>query len=178
MSVEIKVGSKNRVKIDAVREAIKQFSLFSKAHVTGVQSSSGVSRQPKSLEETIRGAMNRARNTFMDCDYSVGIEDGIMPEPLTSEWINVSACVIYDGSKFHIGLAPSFAYPRRVAEAVLSEGSEIGDHIHHLRKREHKSSEEEGAIGLLSKGLISRKDYLKLGVLMALIHLENSRLDK
>ncbi|MBI2675894.1 MAG: inosine/xanthosine triphosphatase [Candidatus Aenigmarchaeota archaeon] len=177
--MEIKVGSKNRVKIDVVKGAVKQFSAFSKAHVTGVQASSGVSRQPKSLEETIRGAMNRARNAFRGCDYGIGIEDGIMPAPLVSEWINVSACVIYDGSKSHIGLAPSFVYPRKVAEAALSEGSEIGEQLHHLRKVEHKSSsEEEGAIGLLSNGLISRKDYLKLGVLMALIHLENSRLNK
>ena len=73
----IRVGSLNTNKIDAVRE------VFTGYEVTGVACGSGVREQPIDLGEIIDVAIIRSRSVFVDCEYSVGIEDGISQVPST-----------------------------------------------------------------------------------------------
>lgn len=75
----IAVGSTNQAKILAVKEVIGDLPQFSHAQVVAFSTSSGVREQPCSLQETIQGAKNRARNAFdqcKSCNYSFGIESG------------------------------------------------------------------------------------------------------
>jgi len=81
--MRINVGSQNDVKVNAVREAIRDYDFLSNADVSELEVSSEISEQPKSVDETIRGAINRARNAFQNCDYSFGLEDGLMNIPNT-----------------------------------------------------------------------------------------------
>jgi non-canonical (house-cleaning) NTP pyrophosphatase len=60
----IAVGTTNIVKIQAIEEAIKDYPLLAQAKVTSFSVDSEVSEQPISLEETIRGAKNRAKMLF------------------------------------------------------------------------------------------------------------------
>ena len=60
----IKVGSENSGKVQAVKELILEYDLLKAAEVLGVEVSSEVSSHPRSLDETISGAKNRARNAF------------------------------------------------------------------------------------------------------------------
>ena len=56
------VGSENPVKIHCVAEAIKEFwEFWPEATVAGVNTDSGVGRQPSSDHEMLTGALNRAR---------------------------------------------------------------------------------------------------------------------
>jgi len=55
------VGSTNKVKLDAVREAISQYSRFNGGMILSVDVKSGVGSQPMTLEETTLGAINRAK---------------------------------------------------------------------------------------------------------------------
>lgn len=76
--------------------------------------SSSVSNQPKSLDETVRGAMNRALGSFVDCSYSFGIESGLMAVPNTkSGFMDVCVCAIYDGTEYHIGLSSAWEAPKQ-----------------------------------------------------------------
>lgn len=68
------VGSTNKAKVEAVREILCDYPHLAHAEVRSAHASSDVSDQPKSLEETITGAMNRARGVYGDADYSIGIE--------------------------------------------------------------------------------------------------------
>lgn len=109
--MRIHVGSQNKVKISAVSEAIRDYEFLSDAEVSSLDVESEVSEQPKSIDETIRGAMNRARNAFQNCDYSFGLEDGLMRVPHTkTDYMNVCACAMYDGQNYHIGLSSAFEY--------------------------------------------------------------------
>ena len=69
-----KVGSKNKAKVEAVEEILRDYPHLEDAEVIGLEVLSNVGDQPRTLEETVRGARNRAENSFHDCDYSVGIE--------------------------------------------------------------------------------------------------------
>lgn len=176
--MRICVGSTNEVKVNAVKEAIQDYQIFSNAEIIVVKVNSGVSDQPRSAEETIQGAINRARNAFKDCNYSFGIEDGLMKVPNTkTDYMNICACVIYDGKNFHLGLGPAFEYPIEVTRLVIEEGLDIDQAYYRAGLTDNPNiGSYEGVIGMLTKGKLSRKEYTKLAVMMALIHLENKNL--
>ncbi len=110
--LRIIVGTMNPAKLEAVKEILQDYSHLKDATVVGVKANSGVSEQPKTLDETISGAMNRARGAFSDCTYSFGIESGLFPVPHTkSGYMDVCAVAIYDGKDFHLGLSSRGNFP-------------------------------------------------------------------
>jgi len=176
--MRVNVGSKNKVKVDAVKEAILDYDFLAKAEVNSIDVESEVSEQPKSLDETIQGAMTRARRSFRDCDYSIGIEAGLMKVPHTkTDYMNTTICAIYDGKEYHLGMAAPFEYPREVMRLVIEEGLDINEAFYKAGLTENpRVGAAEGAIGVLTKGRVPRKEYTKQAIAMALIHLENSML--
>lgn len=169
------VGSKNNAKVEAVKEILAEYESFRDAEVVSHQVSSGISEQPFSLEETVRGATNRAKNAFKDCNYSFGLESGFMSVPHTKTgYMDVSVCSIYDGSQFHIGLSPAFEPPKEVFRVMREEGVDMSEATRRVGLTEHpKVGVAEGIIGILTKGRMMRKDQTKQAIIMALIHLEN-----
>ncbi len=176
--MKITVGSTNPVKLEAVKEAIKDYDFLADAEVVGVKAVSGVSEQPKSIDETVNGAINRAKNIFHDCDYSIGIENGLMKVPNTKTgYMDVTVCAIYDGRHFHMGLSSAFEYPREVTRLVFEEGLDIDQAAYETGITGNPDvGNAEGVIGILTKGRLSRKGYTKQAVVMALIQLENPHL--
>lgn len=181
MAIKIIVGTKNRVKVEAVRETVKDYDFLKEAEVTGKGVDSSVHDQPKSLKETVKGAVNRAEGAFRDCgdcDLSVGIEDGLMRVPETKTgMMNACVCVIFDGKGKHVGMAAGFEYPKEATRMVLEEGIDMDEAYHRLGLTgKRRIGSHEGAIGKLTHGRFNRKDAVKQAVMMALIHLENSHL--
>lgn len=174
--MRINVGSKTQVKIDAVKETIKDYDFLSNAEVVSVEVDSEISDQPKSIDETIKGAMNRARKAFKNCNYSFGIEDGLMKVQNTkTDYMNICVCAIYDGKQYHIGLSSAFEFPIEVTKLVFAENINIDKAFYKVGLTKNpRIGAAEGAIGYLTKGRLNRKEYTKQGIMMALIHLENS----
>lgn len=173
--LKIKVGSKNQAKVSAVEELLSDYSHLSGADVVGTGSSSQVSDQPLSLEETVRGAMNRAKNCFEECDYSFGIESGLMKVPGSkSGYMDVCVCAIFDGKELHLGLSSAWEFPdRKVMDLIVKNGLDMSQAINKAGMTKNASiGSAEGAIGILTKGRIDRKEYTKQALRMALIHLE------
>ncbi len=85
------------MKINAVKKA---FSFFNEeVEVKGVRVPSGVSKQPIG-EETIKGAMNRAKNSLKvipDAEFGIGIEAGLFPMRYAiTGYMDFQWCVIMD----------------------------------------------------------------------------------
>lgn len=174
----INVGSKNPEKIEAVKEILKEYSDFKDCEVLGIKTDSGVSNQPKNMDETIQGAINRAKGCFMNCDYSIGLESGLMKVPETKTgYMDVTCCAIFDGKKIHLGLSSAFEYPIKVTKMVFEEGLDINQAFFKTGLTDNPNlGSAEGAIGFLTKGRVLRRDYTKQAIYMALIHLENPEL--
>ncbi len=163
----IYVASLNKNKINAVKE------VFSDYCVEGVACTSGVREQPTSLEETIRGAVNRAKSVFGDCEYSAGIEDGIARVPWTmSGYMNFCACALFDGCRIFLGLGPAFEYPVECTKKAVEERITISEAFFPISERPDIGN-EEGIIGWLTKGKINRQKYTKHAVEMAKIQIDN-----
>lgn len=174
----INVGSKNPVKVDAVREVLMQYEIFKGFEILSIDVESNVSTQPRSLEETIRGAKNRANAAFRNCGYSIGIESGIMEVPYTKTgFMELSACVIYDGNSFAIGLSPAFEFPLKVTKLINDSKLDTNEAFYKIGLTSNKKlGYYEGALGVLSRKRVTRKDYTKQAIMMALIQIENSEL--
>ena len=174
----IRVGSTNQVKLEAVQETIADYELLTDAKVLAANVGSDVSEQPASLAETVSGAKNRARNAFAECELSVGLEGGLMqvPESKTG-YMNVCACAIYDGEQFHLGLSSGFEHPPAAIAAVFDQGLDISQAYHHVGlSASDELGRNQGAIGVLTRKRVMRKEYMQQALVTALIHLENQAL--
>jgi len=173
--MKISVGSKNKTKIDAVKEILGDYPMFEEASVEGVDIRIEQFGHPKSLEETVDGAVNRAKQAYPGYDYSFGIESGLMKVPQTkSGYMEFTACAIFDGQQIHMGLSQAYEWPKSVLDGILNKGLDGSQAMKAagLTERE-KLGEHEGFVGMFTKGRINRTQYNKAAVIMALIHLEN-----
>jgi inosine/xanthosine triphosphatase len=175
----IAIGSTNEAKVLAVKEVILTSPGFSTEEVFSVSTSSGVSDQPLSLQETILGAKNRARNAFEKCNpckISFGIESGLMKTPdVTTGFIHVSVCSIFDGENHYIGLSTGFEIPQQILDLVLNNKMDLSQAcLHSGISTNAKIGSTEGLIGILTKGKVDRKEYSKQSVFAAILQLENA----
>ena len=176
--MRINLGSKNNAKINALKEILKEYPDFEDAEVVAKDVSSGVPHQPKSLEETVDGAIKRARNSFNNCSYSVGLESGLMKVPHTKTgYMDTTVCAIYDGEKCHLGLSSCFEYPIKVLNYMLEKNENASNAFRQLGFTDKEYiGYEEGIIGVVTKNRLDRKEYTKQAIRTALIHLENKNL--
>ncbi len=170
----INIASQNPVKIDSVREVLEESGFYPNATFTHSVVSSDVSDQPIGMEETVQGAMNRAKNAFSNCQLSVGIEGGIVEVPLTTTgYMNIAICAIYDGTEFFIGLGPGFELPQNVTEMIVNEKKELDDAMKQLLDTNKQHDKYAGGIiSLMTRGKITRKEYTKPAVWMALARMK------
>ena len=180
-AVVVAIGSTNKVKVQAVEAVIQGYPQFVDARLVPISADSEVSDQPLSLEETIRGAKNRAKNAFAACDactYSFGIESGLFEAPGTETgFLYGSICSIYDGTRYAIGISCGFEVPPAVLDLVRSDGLELCNAVHQAGVTANpKLGAAEGLIGLLTQGRIDRQKYTEQCITTALIQLENSHL--
>lgn len=166
----IHTGSKNPNKLKAVKEAFSHFSQFSISELIPMDAPSGVSDQPIGYEETVRGAKNRAKNAFTDCDLSIGLESGLIPVAGTSTgYLNMTVAALYDGSHYFVGTGPGFELPSMVTRLVVDEGLELDEAILRSGLSDNpRIGYSEGIIGVMTDGIITRKDYMVPAVMMAL----------
>lgn len=151
----VAVGSMNPVKIGAVDAVIHV--LARGARVEGVAVASTVRDQPVGDDETIRGAVARARaaRDALGADLGVGIEGGVVEEPgggmRTCAW----AAVVDSNGRRGIGGSLAVPLPPRVAGLVRG-GLELGHAMDRvIGQRDTKRG--KGAVGILTAGLVDRQ---------------------
>lgn len=162
--MKIAVGSANPVKIEAVRDAAKK--MFPEAEVVSAAVQSGVSAQPFSDDEAIEGAENRARAAMKEkgADFGVGLEGTVEHTKhglFTSGWVVVLS---RDGKK-GIAQTGSLLLPDKITKQVTKD-KELGTVMDEL-VGEKDVKKNLGAIGIFSKGIITRKSSFEQAVIKA-----------
>ncbi len=162
----VTVGSANPVKIGAARAVIAR--LHRDAVIASATVPSGVPDQPWGDEETIRGALHRARaaRAMTDAALGIGIEGGVVAYDdglvRTCAWV---AAVTRDGRE-GIGGSLSMILPRDVG-ALVRGGMELG-HAMDAVTGSHNVKQGAGAVGVLTHGLVSRQQAYEVLVAYAL----------
>lgn len=177
----IVVASTNPVKL---RGALGGFIAMFPAiawQARGVSVPSGVAAQPLTSQETLRGALNRARAARAlapDADFCVGIEGGVEFEPagnLTAAELWTFAWVaVLGGELTGKGRTAMLALPPAVA-GLVRQGKELGEADDIVFGRTN-SKQESGAVGLLTGDVIDRAAYYTHAVTLALIPFKNEAL--
>ncbi len=165
--MKVVVGSERISKQEGVKKALSHY--FDDFEVVGIKCDSGVSDQPMTDDETMNGAINRAKKALQSGDLGVGIEAGIKPvKHSINGYLNVTWCAIIDKEGFlTIGSAPDFEYPKQILDAAL-EGIEVSASAAKLFNVDEMELKESGVIGELTKGVCPRSHYTYLAVLMAI----------
>ncbi len=175
--MKIIVGSKNKAKVAAVEDLIKDYSCIAHADISGVNAESGVSEQPLTLEETVQGAVNRAKDVIKDGgDYGFGIESGLMTVPNTlSGHLDMCVCAIADKDDVYIGLSSAWEFPNpEVVRSMLEEGLDMAQAcVKHGLTDDPSLGEKGGAVNIVTNGRLDRKSYTQEAIRNALIHLEH-----
>ncbi len=173
--LNVVVASTNPVKIRAAANGFQRVFPALEINAVGISAPSEVAHQPRSDEETLRGALNRAQNVMARqpvADYWLGIEGGVQDagaELLAFAWIVVR-------TRTRIGQArtASLVLPPAVAELVR-HGVELGEADDRVFKRTN-SKQENGAVGLLTHDVIDRAALYEPAVILALIPFMNEAL--
>jgi len=171
--VHIVVGSHNPVKLNAVKRAFQQVFPQEMLNVMACTAPSGVSDQPMSDAETLKGAQNRAfhcANEYPDACYWVGLEGGCQ---MVGNELEAFAWMFVKTSQGE-GKArtASFGLPQQIARLV-AEGMELGA-ADDLVFRQNNSKQQGGAVGLLTGGLIDRSQYYEQALILSLIPFINT----
>ena len=176
--MRLNIGSKNIVKIEALKETIKDYDFLSDTEVIPKEVNSDVSDQPMTIDETVDGAINRAKSSYGNCDCSVGIESGFMKvKSAKTGHMEITVCAIYDGKDTSLGFSPSFECPPKVMKNIIDNDQDLTQACNSVGlTADPKLGQAQGMIGILTKGRVKRKDYTKNAITMALIQLDNRAL--
>ncbi len=161
--MKVCVGSCNPVKIEAVREAFREF-FGSEVDVAGVKVDSGVPDQPYGLQ-TVQGAINRANAIQEPADFYVGVESGIFT--MAERAFVFNAIYLRDSrGRSALGFSPWFELHESLFKRIR-EKHEMEEAIEELTGIE-KIGDRMGAIGIFTNGAMDRRNFTKAGVLAAL----------
>ena len=164
-ALRVNVGSENPNKIGAVKNVLSMF--YERLEVNGIKVDTGVPEQPFN-DDTVKGAINRAKNAIGDADLGIGIEAGLIWNDVAKRYFDVQYCAIIDRRGWiTIGHGPGFYYPENVMEFVR-KGMSIGDAMKEAFDIENVGY-KQGAIGFLTEGRYDRKRLTENAVMMAFV---------
>lgn len=166
--MKIAVGSTNPVKIEATKRAFGKVWPKKKCEVVGVEVLSGVSHQPMTDKEAVRGARNRAKGVLKleKADFGVGLEGGL--QEFEGIWFDTGWIVVIDkkgtegiGSTIRMQNAPKTI-------KMVQKGMELG-HVDDVVFKVKNSKQGDGHFGLMSKNAVTRTEAYTEGVISALV---------
>lgn len=143
----VRVATSNPMKVTATRKSFSKY--FKKVQVLGVKISDSVSPQPLSFGEIVRGARERARRAFGECDFSVGIEAGIFRiAPVSANAFQITVACITDGARETLGAGSFYEVPSKQVRDIVKS--------------------DTGSVAVVTKGKMTREQVTRDAVLMAL----------
>jgi inosine/xanthosine triphosphatase len=166
------VASTNPVKLEAVLNGFKRAFPDEEFNIQGISVNSGVSHQPTSDEMTLQGACTRALNAkekVPDGSYWVGIEGGcdyLNGDMFAFAWIMVLTHHTQGRAR-----TAFFRLPRAI-QMLIESGMELGDADDQVFGKIN-SKQKSGAVGILTRDVITRTTYYEHAVVLALIPLIN-----
>ena len=162
----VAVGSTNPVKLAAARAVLSAVAPMARVESVGV--ASGVRDQPWGDDETIRGALARARGACATdgAELGIGIEGGVVAMEDGSVRTCAWAAVVTRDGREGVGGSLAMQLPERVAELVRG-GMELG-HAMDRVSGQHDVKRGAGAVGILTAGLVTRQGAYEVLVAYAL----------
>ena len=184
----IAVGSTRGPKLDAVHDALELFAGHlnpnAEFEILGFSVDSGVGHTPLSSAESMRGARQRTEALIHMASgkgevyqYFVGLEGGLEVMESHAEHTDSSGngerrvfleswAYVSDGSRGHFGRSGAIELPPALANEVLDKGVELASAIDKFAGIAGVR-DNQGAWGVLSSNLITRREAFRLALVAA-----------
>lgn len=157
IDMKIAVGSTNPVKINAVIMAASE--TWPEVIVTGFDVSSGVDGQPRSDNETMTGAVNRAKaclEKVSDADLGLGLEGGVFTNDLGELWSTVWVAVVDRQGNIFTANGARCRVPEPLS-TMIKNGVEMGPAVASVTGK-NNVRQKEGMIGVITAGFVDRTE--------------------
>jgi inosine/xanthosine triphosphatase len=151
MSNIIYLGSSNKVKLSATKQVLEPLGF----QVVSIQVRSFVDNQPKSDEETITGAINRARELPGD-GLRIGLEAGVQYHLETLFLTNWGA-LIDEQDNIYIAGGTRIPLPKEIETKIINHNYELAAAMEEFTSIKDIRS-KQGAIGIFTQDLVKRED--------------------
>ncbi|MBD7935498.1 MULTISPECIES: DUF84 family protein [Cytobacillus] len=150
--MKIYIGSKNPTKVQAVKNIFIENS-----EVIAVDVASNVAKQPMTDQETIQGAINRAKGALYEGDgvIGIGLEGGVQQTDYGLFLCNWGALAVEGHTPIVAGGA-RILLPDSIAQRLI-EGEELGPVMDDFTNKNNIRS-QEGAIGVFTANEINREE--------------------
>jgi len=178
--LSVAVGSSRRPKLDAVREAldvlVPRFCGSAEFDVVAVDVPSGVRHTPLSREETMAGARGRtealaraAAERLEPWKYFVGLEGGLdIVRESGVRWVFLEnwAYVADASGRGAFGQSGAVLLPESLVNRVVDDGVELAEAIDAFAS-DRGIRDAQGAWGVLTREIITRRDAIRISVINA-----------
>lgn len=173
--MRIAIGSTNPVKGRAAEAVLTP--LFPEATFVRLEVVSGVRLQPWGEHETRTGALQRAQQALSQtgAEMGIGFEGGVVRTEfglMLTNW----AAVVHENGKIGVGCGGGALLPPAVAR-LIEAGEELGPAMDTLTGG-HNTKHGEGAIGILTAGLVNRQAAFEYTLKLALAPFRSPQLYK
>lgn len=156
--IQLAVGTKNKAKLDAVQTAFGK--VYSHVETHGFDVESGIAEQPRTDEESIQGAINRAQAALArlaTANYGVGLEGNVVTisgRMFLHGWV----AVIDRENTIGLGHSSGMELPESMRREI-DDGAELGPLLQaRLNDHDNQIRQTVGTNGILSNGLYTRVD--------------------
>lgn len=151
----VSIGTTNPAKVKAVKKAFGEIDIIKEFREVNVPS--GVSSQPFSDEETMKGAINRAEASLKQtgADIGIGLEGGVVETPSGFFLCNWGA--LADGKRSPIVAGGARIQLPLEIGAELVKGRELSEVMDEFADRS-EVGKNEGAMGIFTNGTVDRTE--------------------
>lgn len=169
--MEIIIGSTNPCKVQSVEKCIPLFYKDTPYKIVPVKVNSNVSDQPLNIGEIITGAKNRALACYQsNYNFSIGIESGL--NQVGDVWFESTCVSVYNGDKHFLGFSPAWECPKEIINLILEKKVDMAEAVNILLGKKTDIGQREGLVGVFTHYNLTREEYTKCGVIMALSSLQ------
>ncbi len=169
------LGTTNIPKTDAIKQALDACPYLSwqKIEIQGYKVASWIRDMPLTLDELRLGSKNRVqalREICPDADYFVGMEWGVYPDSVGTEyWLTGIVYIENTQGEGHFGYSCHMPVPAIVAEK-LCDGSGLDlEQIMEWLWEKPGIGDRDGSFGVWSANMITRTDQFRLATQCALV---------
>jgi len=185
--LSIAVGSTRRPKLDGVRDALAELGPRlepdAQFDIVGVEAPSGVRDTPLSRAEMMAGARNRAehlrrlaKERSEPWNYFIGVEGGLEivdDRGARLVFLENWAYVLDREGRGSFGQSGAVAVPEPLAARVVDEGIDLAEAVDAFAGT-HGIRDAQGAWGVLTRDLVTRREAFRLAVVTAFAPFYNS----
>ena len=184
----IAVGSTRRPKLEGVRDAIAELgprlAPDAEFEIVGAEAPSGVRDTPLSRAEMMQGAKNRAeflqriaKERNEPWNYFIGVEGGleiVNDGDARIVFLENWAYVLDRNGHGSFGQSGAVAVPEQLAARVVDEGIDLAQAVDAFAGT-HGIRDAQGAWGVLTRDLVTRRDAFRQAVINAFAPFYNAQ---